>query len=249
MVSEHLPLVHYLSKKGIPFTKVCEELVIQGQKDARFKKSVDWLIEQSVSEWHDSPEKLAENINRTNKHKNLLEEETFVRLNTGLFAKICLDQKQYEAYYAVFEKVLSKFFTSDDMVVISEILKLCRERNYFMRYKNGDNSRSLTIKLLPKTMEALTESGFISSEQSNEKSNSIEMTIDPVVAKYCEEFIDNHPNMTLLDLTQVLMLQSGKFLMKPVKKSNVNDQKQNNFKPKKIKEEDWDKSIEGWLIS
>ena len=248
-LGEHLPLVHYLSKKGIPFTKVCEELVIQGQKDARFKKSVDWLIEQSVSEWHDSPEKLAENINRTNKHKNLLEEETFVRLNTGLFAKICLDQKQYEAYYAVFEKVLSKFFTSDDMVVISEILKLCRERNYFMRYKNGDNSRSLTIKLLPKTMEALTESGFISSEQSNEKSNSIEMTIDPVVAKYCEEFIDNHPNMTLLDLTQVLMLQSGKFLMKPVKKSNVNDQKQNNFKPKKIKEEDWDKSIEGWLIS
>ena len=30
-------------------------------------------------------------------------------MNTGLFAKICLDQKQYEAYYAVFENTIINF--------------------------------------------------------------------------------------------------------------------------------------------
>jgi len=248
-LGEHLPLVHYLTKKRISFTKVCEELVAEGQKDSVFKKSVNWLIQQSINEWHDSPDKVAELINKSDQSKKLLEEETFVRLNTGLFAKICLDQKQYEAYYDVFDRVLSKFFVKKDMVVVSEILKLCRERNYFMRYKNGNRNRSLILKLLPKTINALIESGFVSPTNKNKKSYSLQMAIDPVVAKYCEEFIDNHPNMTLLDLTQVLMLQTGKFLMKPVKKSRIEDQKQNNYNSKKVEEEDWDKSIESWLIS
>ena len=84
--------------------------------------------------------------------------------------------------------------------------------------------------------------------KEHENSNSIEMKIDPVVAKYCEEFIDTHPKMTLLDLTQVLMLQSGKFLMKPViNKSNSDFQMKINSKD--TQEKDWDKSIENWLIS
>ena len=124
--------------------------------------------------------------------------------------------------------VLEKFFSKDDMVVISEILKLCRERNYFMRYIKGDKKRSLILKLLPVTMDALVEGGFITSNQRDRNSNFIEMKIDSVIAKYCAEFIDTHPKMTLLDLTQVLMLQSGKFLMKPViNKSNSNFHNEN----------------------
>jgi hypothetical protein len=227
-LGEHLPLVHYLTKKGVRFTKVCEELVIEGIKDSIFKKTVNWLLEQSISEWYDSPEKVADHINKTDKCKSLFKEKIFVRLNTGLFAKICLDQKQYEAYYFVFEMVLEKFFSKDDMVVISEILKLCRERNYFMRYIKGDKKRSLILKLLPVTMDALVEGGFITSNQRDRNSNFIEMKIDSVIAKYCAEFIDTHPKMTLLDLTQVLMLQSGKFLMKPViNKSNSNFHNEN----------------------
>ena len=50
------------------------------------------------------------------------------------------------------------------------------------------------------------------------------------------------------DLTQVLMLQSGKFLMKPViNKSNSDFQMKINAKD--TQEKDWDKSIENWLIS
>ena len=247
-LGEHLPLVHYLKKRNISFTKVCEELVNEGKKNLNLKKSVNWLIEQASGEWYESPEKLQESIEKNDKGKNLLEEETFVRLNTGLFAKICLDQKQYDAYYVVFNKVLSSFFSKEDMIVVSEILKLCRERNYFMRYKNGDNNRSLTLKLLPKTMAALADIDFIKLNDENKKSNLINMSVDPVVAKKMEEFIDTHPKITLLNLTQVLMLYSGKFLMKPIN-STSNYQKLPSFAPDKKEEKNWDKSIENWLIS
>ena len=216
-LGEHIPLVHYLKKRNISFTKVCEELVNEGKKNSFLKKSVNWLTEQARGEWYESPEKLEENIKKdNNKVKRFLEEEAFVRLNLGLFAKICMDQKQYDAYYVVFNKVLSKFLSKKDMVVASEILKLCRERNYFMRYKNGDKNRSSSLKLLPETTDALIETGFIKSNTKDKKSNSIQISIEPVIAKKMEKFIDNHPKMTLLDLTQILINYAGRFLMKPI---------------------------------
>ncbi len=241
-LGEHLPLVNYLSKNGVNFTKICEEMVNEGQKDPIFKKSVNWLLEQSVSEWYNTPEDVSHHIENTDKGKKLLQEETFVRLNTGLFAKICLDQQQYDAYYKTLEKVLTKFFVPENMVVVSQIVKLCRERNYFMRYKNGNKKQRINIKLLPETISALINSGFISANQKDFSMNSLILDIDPVVAGICEKFIDSHPNMTLLDLTQILMLQSGKFLMKPISDKSEYTKDLKN-------ESNWDKSIEGWLVT
>ena len=105
--------------------------------------------------------------------------------------------------------------------------------------------------MLPETLKALVQAEYIDSEQKDNSPTSIQLKIDPVVAKHCEDFIDNHPDMTLLDLTQILMLQSGKFLMKPC---DIN--LENNDKMKKeeklsslTKGSDWDKTIENWLIS
>ena len=93
----------------------------EGKKNSFLKKSVNWLIEQASGEWYESPEKLDESIKKDDKGKRLLEEETFVRLNTGLFAKILMDQKQYDAYYVVFNKVLSKFFKKKDLFWFNKI--------------------------------------------------------------------------------------------------------------------------------
>lgn len=248
-LGEHLPLAQYLSKRNIQFTKVCEEMVVQGQKDPIFKKSVDWLIQQSSSEWYSSPKAVSEHITKSNKGKSLLEEETFVRINTGFFAKICLDREQYDAYYKVLEKVLTKFFIGEDMVVVSQILKLCRERNYFMRYMNKDKRKKISLNLLPITVKALAESEFIEPRQKDNSPSQIQLQIDPVVAKLCEDFIDNHPNMTLLDLTQILMLQSGKFLMKPFSIDIKNHLNKSVQVTAVTKGSDWDKAIENWLIS
>ena len=90
------------------------------------------------------------------------------------------------------------------MIVVAEILKLCRERNYFMRYKNGDNNRSLSLKLLPETIDALAETGFIKLNGKEKKSNTINMSVDPVVAKKMEEFISDPSAVSLRILEKVV---------------------------------------------
>ncbi len=162
-LGEHLPLVNYLIKNGIKFTKVCEKLVEEGKKDPVFKKSVDWLIRQSIEEWHKNPENAANYLAKSKVKDSLLEEETFLKLNTGFFAKICLDRKQYDSYYEVFKKVLTKFISKELMNIASQILFLCKERNYFMKCKKGNGTRSLSLNFLPETMKALEDTGYITA--------------------------------------------------------------------------------------
>ena len=137
------------------------------------------------------------------------------------------------------------------MIVVSEILKLCRERNYFMRYMNKDKRQKISLNLLPETINSLGMAGFIDAKQKDFSPSSIQLKIDPVIAKHCEDFINNNPKMTLLDLTQILMLQSGKFLMKPfqIDFDNSNKLENSEVKASIVKGTDWDKTIENWLVS
>ena len=216
-LGEHLPLVNYLIKNGIKFTKVCEKLVEEGKKDPVFKKSVDWLIRQSIEEWHKNPENAANYLAKSKVRDSLLEEETFLKLNTGFFAKICLDRKQYDSYYKVFKKVLTKFIPEELMNIASQILFLCKERNYFMKCRRGNGARSLSLNFLPETMKALEDSGYITAKQRLKSPKLLNLEMDPVVADYCEKLIADNPRMKVILLSQTFMLQTGKFVMSPVK--------------------------------
>ncbi len=216
-LGEHLPLVNYLIKNGIKFTKVCEKLVEEGKKDPVFKKSVDWLIRQSIEEWHKNPENAASYLAKSKVRDSLLEEETFLKLNTGFFAKICLDRKQYDSYYKVFKKVLTKFIPEELMNIASQILFLCKERNYFMKCKKGNGTRSLSLNFLPETMKALEDTGYITAKQRLKSPKLLNLEMDPVVADYCEKLIADNPRMKVILLSQTFMLQTGKFVMSPVK--------------------------------
>ena len=216
-LGEHLPLVNYLIKNGIKFTKVCEKLVDEGNKDPVFKKSVDWLIRQSIEEWHKNPENAANYLAKSKVKDSLLEEETFLKLNTGFFAKICLDRKQYDSYYKVFKKVLTKFIPEELMNIASQILFLCKERNYFMKCRRGNGARSLSLNFLPETMKALEDSGYITAKQRLKSPKLLNLEMDPVVADHCEKLIADNPRMKVILLSQTFMLQTGKFVMSPVK--------------------------------
>ena len=216
-LGEHLPLVNYLIKNGIKFTKVCEKLVEEGKKDPVFKKSVDWLIRQSIEEWHKNPENAANYLAKSKVKDSLLEEETFLKLNTGFFAKICLDRKQYDSYYKVFKKVLTKFIPEELMNIASQILFLCKERNYFMKCRRGNGARSLSLNFLPETMKALEDSGYITAKQRLKSPKLLNLEMDPVVADHCEKLIVDNPRMKVILLSQTFMLQTGKFVMSPVK--------------------------------
>lgn len=215
-LGEHLPLVNYLTKKNISFTKVCEELVEEGKKDPIFKKSVDWLIQQSLDEFFATTTDIEDYLSKSENKKALLTNNEFVKLNTGFFAKICLDKKQYDAYYKVLEKTLKKLLPFNSSNIISDLLLLCRERNYFMRCMEKKKDRKLTLNFSTETMNALVESGFITPQQKMINEDSISLEMDPIVAKYCEDLIKNNPKMKVLLLSQTFMLQTGKFFMNPI---------------------------------
>ena len=41
--------------------------------------------------------------------------------------------------------------------------------------------------------------------------------MDSVVADYCDNLIDDNPRMQIILLSQTFMLQTGKFIMSPIK--------------------------------
>jgi len=217
-LGEHLPLINFLSKKGLKFTKVCEHLVEEGKKDPIFKDSVNWLLKKSEEEWYQDPKKAEEYISESKVKKSLLEEETFLKLNTGFFARICLNKTQYDSYYKVLERVLTNFVSKEEMKIVSQILLLCKERNYFMKckYGNSENLRFLSLNLLPETMKVLEKIDYITTKQRLQNPKTLKLEMDPVVADYCEKLVEDNPNMKMLLLSQTFMLQTGKFVMSPV---------------------------------
>ena len=217
-LGEHLPLINFLSKKGLKFTKVCEHLVEEGKKDPIFKDSVNWLLKKSEEEWYQDPKKAEEYISESKVKKSLLEEETFLKLNTGFFARICLNKTQYDSYYKVLERVLTNFVSKEEMKIVSQILLLCKERNYFMKckYGNSENPRFSSLNLLPETVKALEKIGYITTKQRLQNPKTLKLEMDPVVADYCEKLVEDNPNMKMLLLSQTFMLQTGKFVMSPV---------------------------------
>ena len=86
-----------------------------------------------------------------------------------------------------------------------------------MRCRRGNRVRSLTLNLLPETIKALEDSGYITAKQRLQNPKSLNLKMDPVVADYCENLVDNNPQMKIILLSQTFMLQTGKFVMSPIK--------------------------------
>jgi len=89
-----------------------------------------------------------------------------------------------------------------------------------MRCRRGNRVRSLTLNLLPETIKALEDSSYITAKQRLQNPKSLKLEMDPIVADYCENFIDNNRQMKVIHLSQTFMLQTGKFVMNPIKISD-----------------------------
>lgn len=216
-LGEHLPLLPFLNMRGIRFTKVCEEMVDVGREDPVFGKSVNWLIDQSINEWHATPESAEEFISKRENIDALLTDNMVMKLNTGFLAKIYLDRGQYDAYYRVFSSVLKKLLPEENPKVLDELVEICKQRNFLVNCLRGNQSKILSLDLSSETHRVLLESGFLSNHPDNKKSGTIDLEINSTTAQFLVDFIESHPNLNSMELSQMLLLQAGRFLMKPVK--------------------------------
>jgi len=215
-LGEHLPLVSYLTSKNVSFTNICEEMVEEGKKNPIFKKSVVWLIEQSLQEFHSSLKDVEHYVTNSTNQEALINNNQFIKLNFGFLATIYLDKKQYEAYYQVLERVVLQIMSSCNPKIISELLLLCKERNYLIRCMSGKDDLSLTLDFSTDTMNALVEAGFITTEDKFLNPNSLSFSIDNLTAMNIQDMVKNNSKMTTLSLSQMLILKPGRFVMKPI---------------------------------
>jgi radical SAM superfamily enzyme YgiQ (UPF0313 family) len=215
-LGEHLPLASYLRDRGIVFTQVCEKMVEVGLKHPVFGPTVEWLINCSRNEWHDSKEDAALFISNIENQTALLKDSMFVKLNTGFLALIYMNMAQYEAYYQVLKAAISDLDSQVSEVVLDELIHICRERNYLVKCLQGvPNETQLALPISGETLEALRSARFIGDDQIQE--GRLHLEIDKNTAQFCREFVRNHSEMNHMQLSQMLLLQAGRFLMKQKK--------------------------------
>ena len=90
-----------------------------------------------------------------------------------------------------------------------------------MRSRLGKNEQKLTLNFSTDSMNAFVEAGIITAEQKTLNPNTLNLEMDPVVAKYCEDLIKNNPKMKVLLLSQTFMLQTGRFFMNPISEKRI----------------------------
>ena len=73
------------------------------------------------------------------------------------------------------------------------------------------------MTILPETYSALSESGFLPSSAGSDDPCTINLAIDDTIADFLIEFIESRPNLDFMELSQMILLQAGRFMMKPAK--------------------------------
>jgi hypothetical protein len=188
-------------------------MVEAGLKHPIFKSCVDWLINSSRNEWHDTEEDLAIYISDPENQAALLNDSMFVKLNIGFLALIYMDSTLYETYYELLKDVVLDLDRQVNEVVLDELIHVCRERNYLVKCLQGvANQTQITFHLSDETLKALKLAKFV--EENGNSGTEVSLEINQNTAEFCKIFVADHPNLNHLELSQMLLIQPGRFLMK-----------------------------------
>lgn len=216
-LGEHRPLVRFLKARGRAVTDMCSRILERGAGDPVFAKAIAWLQQRSLEEWFETPEDAARFTADERNQRALLSDTAYVKLNTGFLSKLYLEPELYDAYYRVAEQVLLEMFPAEEPVVIREIVRLCRERNYLIRCLRGDASQtSMRMRLDQRTIAALVEAGYVAMTDPARTTGVLALRINDTTAALCREFVDrNRGALTILKVAQMLIVQPGRFMMRP----------------------------------
>ena len=160
-LGEHRPLVAYLNNKGISVTEVFNEIVENGADNPVFAKIMNWLQEEAAKEWFDGKEHAQAFMEEEDNFDNLINDKAFVKLNFAFTARLYLNPDEYDAYYSQIEKAVRKLDPDSSPIIIGDLLHLCRERNFMLRFLNKTPQSSASVELSPATLEALVDCEYL----------------------------------------------------------------------------------------
>lgn len=177
---EFNPLMKCLKNSKINIIDLLQKIIEMKDRDPLVAESIDWLFEKAQSEWFETKEDAVKFFSNPDNKKQLLENPT-IKLNYDFLSHLILSQKNYEAFYDFMYKIIIQYFPSIDDIVIYELLKLCKARNYIVQCIKGSANTHLSITLSNETIKQLIKINYIPKEQKS--SNTVFLTIDESIAK------------------------------------------------------------------
>lgn len=177
-IGEFGPLMKYLRNSAINMIDLLQKIIEMKDFDPLIAESIDWLFKKAQGEWFETKEDAVKFFSSPDNKKQLLENPT-TKLNYDFLSYLTLTRKNYEAFYNFMYKIIIKYFPSANNIIVRELLKLCKARNYIVQCLWSSSDTRLSITLSNETIEQLIKINYISKEQNN----TIFLKIDESMAK------------------------------------------------------------------
>ncbi len=216
-VGEQKPLLPVLINNGVRVTDVYRRLIERKDEEPAFARAFDWLDREANTEFAETPSELSSHFGPRERWASMFEEESFMKLNFALIARLVMNRDEYEGYYTVLEKVLVDLmggFASP--AAVGELLTLCRQRNYITHVLRGDKATKITVKLSDEALGLLVDSGYLSSTSPALSRGGLTLAIDEVTASQIRDGIRAcEDGLTVFSASQVMQKFWGRGYMEP----------------------------------
>ncbi len=179
-IGEFNPLVKYLRNSEINIIDLLQKIIEMKDSNLLVAESIDWLFEKARGEWFETKEDAVKFFSSSDNKKQLLENPT-IKLNYDFLSHLTLARKNYEAFYDFMYKMIIKHFPSANKIIVHELLKLCKARNYIIQCLQGLSDTHLSVTLSNETIEQLKKINYI--PRARERNNTIFLKIDESIAK------------------------------------------------------------------
>jgi hypothetical protein len=181
-IGELNPLLKYLKSSGVNVINLFEKIIDMKDSHPIACESIDWLINKAQNEWFDTKEDAINFFSDANNQKQLLDNPT-IKLNHDFLSYLMLSQKRYDAFYDYMQNILISQFHSLNNIVVAELIKLCKARNYIVNCLRGVTDTSISILLSDETIEQLIMINYLNVAKEQTPSKTILLQIDEFIAK------------------------------------------------------------------
>ena len=211
-IGEFSPLMKYLKVSGINIINLFQKIIEMKDLDPMVSESIDWLSEKARAEWFDTKEDAFKFFSDANNRKQLLDNPT-IKLNYDFLSYLMLSPKSYESFYGFIYNILDQHFPAINSAVVSELLQLCKARNYIVRSLRCLVGTDISLTLSDETIEQLVKINYINISKEKKISKNVVFVIDESIAR----LIDDSLQMENLRIQTIsLLTQKFSIYLKPV---------------------------------
>ena len=221
-LGEHSPLISYLVKNDIPVFDFFKCLVKPDPKYPSFDRALAWCSDRARQEWFDSLNGAREFIELPENASALFGQNSFLKLNYGMLARLICNKNEYEEFACKIENTLITLIPEENPSVLRELVYLCKSRNLVYRLLHGNDVQDKSVILSLDTCLALGLSDYSLAPNDSEASRHCELYINPLTEEMIAKKVsDLDGEISILGISQILESFRGRSYMELKTNSDV----------------------------